>query len=181
MNLCKSYLLEAKWYYIRYTPTLREYIDNAWISIGGFVMFGHSYLVTDLITEEGLHHIQQYYPDIIYWSSIIVRLADDLGTSLYELQRGDVPKSIQCYMNESEASEEESRDHIRKLIDATWKKMNEDQMAKSLFCRTFIEVAMNLARISLLMYQNGDGHAIEDKETKDRVLSLFVNPISLPK
>ncbi|KAG8482921.1 hypothetical protein CXB51_024326 [Gossypium anomalum] len=180
-NLCKSYLLEAKWYYIGYTPTLQEYIDNAWISISGSVMLGHSYLATDLITEEGLHHIQKYYPDIIYWSSIIVRLTDDLGTSSYELQRGDVPKSIQCYMNESGASEEEARDHIRKLIDAAWKKMNEDQMAKSPFSHTFIEVAMNLARISLLMYQNGDGHAIEDKETKDRVLSLFVNPISLPK
>ncbi|MBA0669366.1 hypothetical protein Goklo_007374, partial [Gossypium klotzschianum] len=79
-------------------------------------------------------------------------------------------------MNKSEASEEEARDHIRKLIDATWKKMNEDQIAKSPFSRTFIEVAMNLARISLLMYQNGDGHAIEDKETKDRVpLAALLN------
>ncbi|KAA3481956.1 terpene synthase 10-like [Gossypium australe] len=179
-NLCKSYLLEAKWYYIGYTPTLQEYIDNAWVSISGSVMLGHSYLATDLITEEGLHHIEAYYPNIIYCSSIIVRLADDLGTSSYELKRGDVSKSIQCYMNESGASEEEARDHIKKLIDAAWKKMNEEQMAKSPFSRTFIEIAMDLARISLLMYQNGDGHAIEGYETKDRVLSLFVNPIFCP-
>ncbi|TYI84645.1 hypothetical protein E1A91_D05G379700v1 [Gossypium mustelinum] len=129
-DLCKAYLLEAKWYYSGYTPTLQEYIDNAWISIGGSLVLAHSYLVNDHITEEGLHSIQENYSDIVYRSSLIIRLANDLGTSSYELKRGDIPKSIQCYMHESGASEEEAREHIRKLIDSTWKKINEDQMAK---------------------------------------------------
>ncbi|PPD82479.1 hypothetical protein GOBAR_DD20590 [Gossypium barbadense] len=180
-DLCKAYLVEAKWYYTGYTPTLQEYIDNAWISVGGSLMLAHSYLVTDHITEEGLHNIQENYSDIIYGSSLIIRLTNDLGTSPHELKRGDIPKSVQCYMYESGVSEEEAREHIRKLIDATWKKINEDQMAKLPFSRKFIEISKNIARVSLLMYQNGDGHGIEDKETKDRVLSLFVNPISLPK
>ncbi|PPS10156.1 hypothetical protein GOBAR_AA10484 [Gossypium barbadense] len=33
-DLCKAYLLEAKWYYTGYTPTLQEYMDNGWISGG---------------------------------------------------------------------------------------------------------------------------------------------------
>ncbi|TYI84641.1 hypothetical protein E1A91_D05G379300v1 [Gossypium mustelinum] len=168
-DLCKAYLLEAKWYYIGYTPTLQEYIDNAWISIGGSLVLAHSYLVNDHITEEGLHSIQENYSDIVYQSSVIVRLANDLGTSSYELKRGDISKSIQCYMHESGPSEEEAREHIRNLIDSTWKKINEDQMAKLPFS------------LSLLMYQNGDGHCIETKETKERVLSLFVHPIFFPK
>ncbi|XVF14986.1 hypothetical protein REPUB_Repub09cG0109400 [Reevesia pubescens] len=180
-NLCKAYLLEAKWYYTGYMPTLQEYIDNAWISISGSVMLGHAYLVTDSITKEGLQSFEEYYPNIICWSSIIVRLADDLGTSSYELKRGDVPKSIQCRMHESGTSEEDAREHIRKLIDSTWKKMNEDRIAKSPFSQMFIEIAMNLARVSQCMYQHGDGHSIEDGETKDRVLSLFVQPIPPPK
>ena len=84
-------------------------------------------------------------------------------------------------MHESGASEEEAREHIRKLIDAAWKKMNTDRNAKSPFSLTFIEIAMNLARMSQCIYQNGDGHAIEDGETKDRVLSLFVHPIPATK
>lgn len=84
-------------------------------------------------------------------------------------------------MNESGASEDEARDHIRKLIDAMWKKMNEEQTAISPFSQTFIETVMDFARVSLLLYQNGDGFGIEDNATKDIVLSLFVNPISLPK
>ncbi|MBA0755202.1 hypothetical protein Gogos_021268, partial [Gossypium gossypioides] len=124
--------------------------------------------------------IQENYSDIVYRSSVIIRLANDLGTSSYELKKGDIPKSVQCYMHESGASEE-AREHIRKLIDSTWKKINEDQMAKLPFSRKFIEITKKIARVSLLMYQNGDGHGIENEETKDRVLSLFVHPIFLPK
>ncbi|GMJ03333.1 hypothetical protein like AT3G25810 [Hibiscus trionum] len=180
-KLCKAFLLEAQWYHSGYTPTLQEYIDNAWISIAGSVMLGHAYLVTDHITEEGLQNIQEFHPNIIRWSSMIVRLANDLATSSYELKRGDVAKSIGCYMHESGASEEEAREHVKKLIDATWKKMNEDVMAKSPFSRKFIEIAMNLARLSLLMYWTGDGLGIEDDETKDRVFLLFVHSIPVPK
>ncbi|TYI85009.1 hypothetical protein E1A91_D05G408200v1 [Gossypium mustelinum] len=180
-DLCKAYLLEAKWYYSGYTPTLKEYLDNAWISITGHVMLAHTYLATHHITEEGLRNFQEYYPDIIYHANILVRLANDLGTSSYELKRGDVPKSIQCYMYESGASEEEAHEHIWKLIDAEWKKINEDQMAKSPFSRKFIEMAISHARVSLMIYQKDDGFGIEDNEIMDKVLSLFVHPIILPK
>jgi hypothetical protein len=41
-----------------------------------------------------------------------------------ELERGDVPKSIQCYMNETGASEEYTCEYIKSMISETWKKMN---------------------------------------------------------
>ena len=84
-------------------------------------------------------------------------------------------------MHDKGVSEEEAREHIRKLIDTTWKKMNEDRIAKSPFSQMFIEIAMNLARLSQSLYQNGDGLGIEDGETKDKVFSLFVKPIPAPK
>ncbi|TYI85015.1 hypothetical protein E1A91_D05G408500v1 [Gossypium mustelinum] len=180
-DLCKAYLLEAKWYYSGYTPTLKEYLDNAWISLTGHVMLAHSYLATHHITEEGLRNFQEYYPDIIYHANILARLLNDLGTSSYELKRGDVPKSIQCYMYESGASEEEAREHIWKLIDAEWKKMNKDQMTESLFSRKFFERAISHARVALMIYQKDDGFGIEGNEFEDKVLSLFVHPIFLPK
>jgi (-)-alpha-terpineol synthase len=97
-----------------------------------------------------------------------------------ELERGDIPKSIQCYMNETGASEEDARDYIRSLISATWKKMNEERRtASSPFSQTLIEIAMNVARMAQCMYLHGDGHGVQDRETKDRVLSLFIHPIPL--
>lgn len=176
-DLCKSYLLEAKWYYSGYKPTLQEYISNAWISISGPVLLVHSYFfVANPITEEALQSLERYH-NIIHWSSMILRLSDDLGTSLDELKRGDVPKSIQCYMYETGASEEDARKHISYLIGETWKKLNEDRAVESPFPETFIGIATNLARMVQCMYQHGDGHGIEYGETKDRVLSLLVEPV----
>ena len=94
------------------------------------------------------------------------------------MKRGDVPKSIQCYMHESGASEEEARQHIKFLIGETWKQMNQDRITNSSFCKAFIEIATNMGRMSQCMYQHGDGHGVPDRETKDRVLSLLINPIS---
>jgi (-)-alpha-terpineol synthase len=96
-----------------------------------------------------------------------------------ELERGDVPKSIQCYTNETGVSEEDAREYMRSLISATWKKMNEERYASSPFSQIFIEIAMNVARMAQCMYQYKDGYGIPDHETKDRVLSLLVLPIPL--
>ncbi|KAA8536396.1 hypothetical protein F0562_028874 [Nyssa sinensis] len=178
-NLCKSYLREAKWYFNGYTPTLEEYLNNAWISISAPVILVHAYfLFTNPITNKALECLDKYH-NIIRWSSMILRLANDLGTSSDELKRGDVPKSIQCYMHETGASEEDAREHIRFLISETWKKMNEDRIANSPFSETFIEIAMNLARMAQCMYQHGDGHGGQGSETKDRVFSLLIEPIPL--
>ncbi|CAL5431403.1 unnamed protein product [Camellia sinensis] len=96
-----------------------------------------------------------------------------------ELQRGDVPKSIQCYMHETGASENDAREHMKYLIGETWKKMNEDGAANSLFTKTFIGNAMNLARMVQCLYQHGDGYGAPGKENKYHVLSLVVNPVPL--
>ncbi|KAK0578340.1 hypothetical protein LWI29_008797 [Acer saccharum] len=94
-----------------------------------------------------------------------------------EMKRGDVPKSIQCYMHETGASEEEAREHIRGLINETWLKMNKDRIGNHHLSNTFVGVAMNAARMAQCMYQFGDGYGVPNKETKHRVLSLLINPI----
>jgi hypothetical protein len=74
-------LLEAKWYDSGYTPTLQEYLDNAWISVGAPLAIVHAYFYASNPTTEEVSHFMEEYPDIIRWSSMILRLADDLGTS----------------------------------------------------------------------------------------------------
>ncbi|KAF3963667.1 hypothetical protein CMV_011970 [Castanea mollissima] len=176
-DLCKSFLLEAKWYHNGYIPNLAEYLENAWISVSTPVILMHAYfMVTNPIMKEALGCFEEY-PKIFYWSSMILRLTDDLGTSTSELKRGDVPKSIQCYMNETGASEKDAREYVKSLISIAWKKVNEERVASSPFCQTFIEIAMNLARMGHFMYQYGDGFGVADQKTKDSVLSLLIQPI----
>ncbi|WZZ73996.1 hypothetical protein YC2023_085366 [Brassica napus] len=67
------------------------------------------------------------------------------------LARGDVLKSAQCYKHETGASEEEAHAHVQHMICDTWDEMNyETKMARtsSLLSRCFVEVAVNLARMS---------------------------------
>ncbi|XP_022154840.1 terpene synthase 10-like [Momordica charantia] len=177
VDLCKSYMLEAKWYHNGYKPTLQEYLDNAWVSISGTVILVHAYvLATSPMVKDDLESLENNI-DIFRWSSTILRLADDLGTSSDEQIRGDVPKSIQCYMNDTGASEVDARKHIKYLIDETWKKLNKVAEDNSVFSQLFVEMAKNVSRTAQCMYQYGDGHTIEHQETKDRVVSLLIQPI----
>ncbi|KAJ0081958.1 hypothetical protein Patl1_10196 [Pistacia atlantica] len=65
------------------------------------------------------------------------------------------------------------------MITATWMKMSKGRLENPhLSNTTFIEIVMNLTKMAQCMYQHGDGHGIQDCETKDRVLSLLVNPIA---
>ncbi|CAN4078283.1 unnamed protein product [Withania somnifera] len=178
-NLCKAYLLEVKWYQRRYTPTLNEFLRTAWITNTGPVLIMHAYFcITNPIKEEELECLK-HYPAIIYSPSLILRLVNDLGTSPDEIKKGDYLKSIQCYMHESKSSEENARKYIKNIIDETWKKMNRDILRDPSFSKDFRRTAMNLARIAQCMYQHGDGFGIPDRETKDRILTLFFEPIPL--
>ncbi|CAI9101360.1 OLC1v1038663C2 [Oldenlandia corymbosa var. corymbosa] len=180
-DICKTYLQEAKWYHSGYIPTLEEYIGNAWISISAPVILVHAYFFisddTTTITKEALESLHPYH-NLIRYSAMILRLADDLGTSSEELRRGDVPKSIQCYMNEKEVTEEEAREYIKLLISETWKKLNKERVGHNLpFPVQFVEVAVNLGRMAQCMYEYGDGHGHSNPQTKDRIRRLLFDHI----
>ncbi|KAK6124436.1 hypothetical protein DH2020_041813 [Rehmannia glutinosa] len=178
-ELSRAYYLEARWFHSGYFPSTNEYLNTAWVSISGPVLLFHAYFsITNPINKKELRSLEQY-PGIIRWPSMVLRLADDLGTTSDEMKKGDVPKSIQCYMNETGCSEEDAREYIKQLIDATLKRMNKDILMEKPF-KDFGETAMNLARISLCIYQYGDGFGVPHHETKNNLVSLIVQPISMP-
>lgn len=90
-----------------------------------------------------------------------------------------IPKSIQCHMHQIWASEEEARQHIKYLVGESWKKMNKERLVDSPFSQTFIGVAMNLGRMAQSAYLYGDRYAVQDRETKDGILSMLIEPIPL--
>ena len=79
-DLCKAFLVEAKWYHNGYTPTLDEYLENAWVTIGGICPLITSYYLSDDLTTEVLKSLE-FYPPIIHHSCMLLRLYDDLGTT----------------------------------------------------------------------------------------------------
>ncbi|KAF4398962.1 hypothetical protein G4B88_023556 [Cannabis sativa] len=98
-----------------------------------------------------------------------------------ELNRGDVPKSIQCYMYDNNATEDEAREHIKFLISETWKDMNKKDEDESCLSENFVEVCKNMARTALFIYENGDGHGSQNSLSKERISTLIITPINIPK
>ncbi|XP_042463214.1 terpene synthase 10-like isoform X1 [Zingiber officinale] len=177
-DLCKAYLVEAKSYHRGYTPTIDEYLDNTWISISGPAAFTNAYCMANNLTKQGLDRFSEY-PAIAKPSSLLGRLYNDLATSTAEIERGDVPKSIQCCMHERGVSEGVAREQVKELIRGNWRSMNGDRAAASSFEEMLKTVAMGIARASQFFYQNGDGYGKADGETMNQVMSLLINPIIL--
>ncbi|KAK2369149.1 terpene synthase [Trifolium repens] len=176
-DLCKAYyLIEAKWYHSGYTPTFEEYLENAWISISLNVVLTHAYFVIPhSFKTEDLVHLQEK-SDIIRVSAMLICLANDLGTYKRENETGDIPKSVQCYMNETRASEEEACEYVKSMMCTLWK-MNKEARTSS-FSQSFIDTAINFDRMALLMYQHGDGHTSQDAAIQNRIESLIWKPIN---
>ncbi|KAK7271343.1 hypothetical protein RJT34_27155 [Clitoria ternatea] len=175
-DLCKAYFIEAKWYYSGYTPTFEEYIENAWISIGVPVIFVHTYFsIPNSFTKKDLFCLEEH-PNIIRSSGMLLRLANDLASSQQEIKTGDVPKSTECYMKESGATEAEARRHVRSIISTIWKKMNQE-VQKSYFSPNLIDILVNIPRIALWFYQAGDRYTVQDIEfeTKSGTLNCLFN------
>nr|ADQ73631.1 beta-phellandrene synthase [Lavandula angustifolia] len=164
VDLVESYIKEATWYYNGYKPSMQEYLNNAWISVGSMAILNHLFF---RFTNERMHK----YRDMNRVSSNIVRLADDMGTSLAEVERGDVPKAIQCYMNETNASEEEAREYVRRVIQEEWEKLNTELMRDDdddddfTLSKYYCEVVANLTRMAQFIYQDGsDGFGMKDSK-----------------
>ncbi|XP_038679210.1 terpene synthase 10-like isoform X2 [Tripterygium wilfordii] len=174
IDLMNAYLVEAEWFHGGYKPTLEEYMNNGVFSITGPSITSHGYLFSAKPIRETDLNFLENDPDFVRHFSCIFRLQDDLGTSSDELQRGDVPKSIQCYMNETGACEEDARKYIKELMRKTWKKTN---AVDCVLPQSAIVVMSNLARTSHCMYRYGDGHGVEDHVSKTRACSMLFEPI----
>ncbi|KAK1429354.1 hypothetical protein QVD17_11562 [Tagetes erecta] len=180
-GLCKTYLVEARWYHNGYTPTFQEYLDNASISISGPVILTHAKLCTSIGSTREVMQCMASLENVIHYSSLILRLGDDLETSTEEKERGDISKSIECYIHETGATEEEARRYIKELIEDAWKKLNKERAhANSQFSREFIEYATNMARAGHFIYGKGDGHGHPDI-IESHISSLLFNPIQRTK
>ncbi|KAK8502780.1 hypothetical protein V6N12_073265 [Hibiscus sabdariffa] len=178
-KLCQSYLTEARWFYNGYTPGLEEYLENAWTSVGGPAAIVHAYTLQaglDGGISAYVDHCLKHGGELIYWSSLITRLSNDLGTCKAESARGDTTKSTECYMTEAGVSKEEAMEHVRCLLARSWKKLNEESL-KSLMPRSMIKMCLNMARTSHCLYQHGDGIGTSNGATKDLLMSLIVQTI----
>lgn len=180
INLCKSLLVEAKWFNKECTPSFKEYTDNGWYSSSGpllsmYIFFG---LVDKTKQEEAsdlLKSTENHEQNV----ALIFRLCNDLGTSAVEAERGDASSSVQCIMQEKGVSEETARNQIKTIIANAWKKINYQCIAQSPVLQPYLMYSTNIARVAHVVYQNGDGITNADGMTRNQVMDLLSEPFSL--
>ncbi|XP_027335147.1 isoprene synthase, chloroplastic-like [Abrus precatorius] len=178
-NLCKAFLQEAKWSNNKIIPAFDEYLENALVSSSGGALLAPSYfLVSPNNTNQALDSLTNCF-GLVRSSCTIFRLCNDLATSEAELERGETTNSITSYMHETWTSEEQARQNLRILIDTEWKKMNEEQFLDSKFPKAFMEIAINMARVSHCTYQFGDGLGRPDNTAQNRIKLLLIEPIPI--
>ncbi|KAH9751622.1 Beta-myrcene/(E)-beta-ocimene synthase 2 [Citrus sinensis] len=167
LGLIQAYLVEAKWYHSKYTPTLGEFLENGLVSIAGPIVTISAYLSgTNPIIEKELEFLESN-PDLVHWSCKIFRLQDDLGTA-------------SCYMHETGASEEVTREHIKDVMRQMWKKVNAYRADKdSPLSQTTVDFILNLVRMSHFMYLDGDRHGIRNQENMDVGFTWLFQPVPL--
>lgn len=81
-------------------------------------------------------------------------------------------------MEEKGVSEEEAHDYIKGLICYSWKKINQES-AKTYIPKSIINMSLNMARTAHCIFEHGDGIGTSIGVTKDRLISLIANPISI--
>ncbi|GMH30304.1 hypothetical protein Nepgr_032147 [Nepenthes gracilis] len=178
-DVCKAFLLEARWFNEGFTPSLEEYLKSAWISSTCPLIS----LITHLIEEEGpyeelLDKLEQK-KNLIYYSSLIFKLWNDLSTSDVELERGDAPSSIFCYMREANVSEDTARGHIRGLIINAWNNINKELIERFSKHQRSANLIISAARVSHFLYCNGDGIGVQDCQTKQLIQNLLIEPVAI--
>ncbi|KAI3961571.1 hypothetical protein MKW92_032765 [Papaver armeniacum] len=178
-NTVKAMSTEAKWCHKGYMPTFVEYQHNGSVSSVGYVFLMIAFFATNQNINDGVLDALKNNHPLLYSACLVCRLSNDLATSSAELKRGEVASSIYCYMQETNVSENDAREHIKGLIMETWKEMNRFLFDSSPFDRSFVNLVLNFGRTSLFMYQYGDGLGAEHSKSIEHVLSLIVNPIPI--
>jgi len=80
-SLCKSFLVEAKWFHSGYLPNTEEYMKNGVVSSGVHLVMLHVYiLLGEDLTKEKVELIESN-PGIVSSAATILRLWDDLGSA----------------------------------------------------------------------------------------------------
>ncbi|KAK8329474.1 hypothetical protein V6Z11_A11G322400 [Gossypium hirsutum] len=179
-QLSESYFVEAKWCNENYVPTMKEYMRNAVVSAGYIMLIVTSFVgMGDFVTPE-IFNWASNNPKIIYASSIIARLLNDVTSHKFEQERGHCASAVECYMREHAISEEEACRELMKQVENAWKDINQELIFSEIskvIPRPVLTRILNLTRVLDFIYKNGDGYTHVGKNTKDGITSLLIDPI----
>ncbi|XP_020243766.1 probable terpene synthase 9 [Asparagus officinalis] len=177
IRLCEACLRDAQYIHEGITPSLEKYVENGWISIGYPMFLVHAfYFVDHNFTEKSLD-LWEHSHQLLYLSGVLTRLMDDLAPSKAEMD-GLQPSAVFCRMKDSGESYETATKYIKDQISIYWKKLNEE-LVNGNHPQIFRDVTINSWKTTFTMTQYGDDVGNPAGAAKDRIRSLFFEPIPM--
>ncbi|KAH9743948.1 alpha-humulene/(-)-(E)-beta-caryophyllene synthase [Citrus sinensis] len=177
-NLVKHYLFEAKWCHQSYVPTVDEYMAVALVTSASLMLSTISFVgMGDIVTKESFEWLFSN-PRSIRASSVVNRLMNDIMSHKFEQSRGHVASSVECYIKQYEATEEEAYNELRKQVSNAWKDINEDCLRPTVVPMPLLMRILNLTRDADVTYKYDDGYTFAEV-LKDFIASLFINPVPI--
>lgn len=176
----ESYLQEAEWMAAGHVPSFDEYFKNGLTSSGMCILnLIPLLLVGQILPEDVLEQI--YYPSQFHhFLELTIRLKDDLTDFELEKERGEIVSSLECYLRDNpECTWEDALNHMKGILDHSvselnWEFLKEDNVPLS--CKKF---TFNLARGLHFLFHYKDGISITDKEIKDQIFKVLIEPVPL--
>ncbi|KAH9651258.1 alpha-humulene/(-)-(E)-beta-caryophyllene synthase [Citrus sinensis] len=178
-NIVKNYFFEAKWCHQNYIPTMDEYMTVALVTSAYPMLSTTSFVgMGDIVTKESFEWLFSN-PRFIRASSVVCRLMDDMASHEFEQSRGHVASSVECYMKQHGATEEEACNEFRKQVSNAWKDINEDCLRPTVLPMPLLMRILNLTRVIDVIYKYEDGYTHSAVVLKDFVASLLINPVPI--
>ncbi|XP_058189911.1 (-)-germacrene D synthase-like [Rhododendron vialii] len=176
-DLVGAYYKEAKWYHEGYVPSMDEHWPVALLSCGHQSISTISFIgMGELATKEAFDWVSSN-PLIVQGSSVICRLIDDVVGHKFEQERGHIVSSIECYMKQYGATEEEAIIEFQKRVTNAWKDMNSEFLHPTPVPMPLLRLPLNLARVIYVLYKDGDNYTHSGTKLKGIVTSVLVDPV----
>nr|UJH94377.1 germacrene D synthase 1 [Zanthoxylum ailanthoides] len=177
--LVKNYFIEAEWCHQKYVPPMDEYMRVALVTCGYAMLATTSFLgMGDIATEASFEWLFSN-PKMLTASQIVCRFMDDIVSHKFEQSRGHAASSIECYMKQNGATEEEACSEFRKQVSNAWKDINEECLRPTAVPMPLLMRILNLTRVIDVLYKDADGYTHAGIVMKDFVSSLLINPVPL--
>ncbi|KAJ4700857.1 Sesquiterpene synthase [Melia azedarach] len=176
-TIVKNYFLEAKWCHDKYIPKMDEYMTVALVTSAYPMLATTSFVgMGDIVTKEAFEWLFSN-PKMVTASSVVCRLMDDIVSHKFEQKRGHVASSIECFMKQHGATEEEACNEFRKQVINAWKDINEECLRPTSVPMPLLLRILNLTRVIDVIYKDEDGYTHSGVVLKGHVASLLIDPV----
>ncbi|KAF8020115.1 hypothetical protein BT93_G0733 [Corymbia citriodora subsp. variegata] len=168
-NTVRAYFAEAKWFHQNHVPTMEEYMPIASVTIGCAMVLATLLLgMGDIVTKNEFDWLLFSDPKMVKASNVS------------EQERGDAASSVECFMKQYRATEEEAKEALHQQVVNAWKDINEGLRCPTVVPSLLSIRILNFSRTFHVIYNDEKDHySHAGTRFKELVTSLLVNPLPM--